>query len=256
MPDWAASGRVKIERAKEHIGNLETEITTFGKRDPYVTVPDIDAQTGDVVVRVNVRERPDPRWGAIAGDAVHNLRSALNVLWRIVYPATVRDRNRRNGFPIYGSAEMFETRSRGKKQGAAQRVMDVLKALKPYKGGNDLLWMLEVVNNTDKHQLLIPVFMNFGGGLVTLTPEDEPPIIYQMTGQHSIHPIEDGAILFRILRPTRAGLKMKVDVQITLPVAFAQPEIVEGQPIVTTLHQLAGVVDGVAETFTRAGLLT
>ncbi len=255
MTAWDTSGRVKIERAKEHISNLETEITAFGKRDPYVTVPKIDAQTGEVIVNVRVHELPPLRWGAIAGDAAHNLRSALNVLWRTVYTVPILDENRKDDFPIFDSADAFKSRFGGKHQGARQPIVNLLKALKPYKGGNDLLWMLHVIEVTDKHQLLIPVFMNFGGGTLTLTPKGEASVFYQMTGRQPILLVEDGTELFRIRKPMRAGLEMKVDVKITLPVAFAKPKVVEGQPIVATLYQLAGVVDGIVETFRLAGLV-
>src|SRR5436190_15222019 len=192
MTDWATSGRVKIERAKEHIANLETEIPAFGKGDFYTAVPNIDKQTGEVVIRLRVRERPPPRWGAVAGDAVHNLRSALNILWRTVWSVTVRDENRKDSFRIFDSADAFKTRFRGKQQGGRQPVVDILQALKPYKGGNDLLWMLEEINNTDKHRMLIPILMNFGG-TVTLTPSEEEPTVYDMRLRNPIYPVEDGA---------------------------------------------------------------
>jgi hypothetical protein len=68
MTDWASSGGVKVERAKEQIRNLAVEIDAFGKRRPSEIVPEKDAE-GWTVYRVRVVEYPDPRWGVIAGAA-------------------------------------------------------------------------------------------------------------------------------------------------------------------------------------------
>ncbi len=137
--------------------------------------------------------------------------------------------------------------------------MDVLKALEPYKpgdeGGNSLLWMLHVLDTTDKHHLLLPMFATFAGGMLLLVvpgPEGAEPVAYYGTALPPMtSPIEDNTMLFTFVTP----VQMHVGVQIALQIAFAEPEIVKGQPIVSTLHQLAGVVDGVAEAFGRAGLL-
>ncbi len=259
MPDWTASGRVKIERAKEHISNLEAEIATFAKSDPYKVVPEIDKQTGEVVVCVRVKERPPLRWGTLAGDAVHNLRSALNILWRTVWPVPVRDKSRKDSFPIFDSAKVFKTRFRGVKEPARQAVMDILKALEPYKpgdeGGNALLWKLGVVNDTDKHHLLITIYVHFGEGVLTITPKGGEPEAFHMGMRGPAVPVEDGTVLLRVRKPTRGGVEMKMDVEVVFPVAFAEPEIVKGEAIIPTLHQLAGEVDGIVETFARAGLL-
>jgi hypothetical protein len=65
---------------------------------------------------------------------------------------------------------------------------------------------------------------------------------------------EEGTELFRI-RAIERPLNMNVNPQFSLAIAFAEPEIVEGQAIVPTLDQLAGEVDGVVKAFTLAGLL-
>src|SRR5579862_4233630 len=108
MADWQSSGRVKVERAKEHIRNLEAEIQAFAQRNPYEGRGEIDSQTGDWVLRAHIKESPPPRLGAIAGDAAHNLRSSLDILWRNVMH--VDDLSDDTGFPIYNSVKAFESR--------------------------------------------------------------------------------------------------------------------------------------------------
>jgi len=253
---WESSGGVKIKRAKEHIRNLEASIGAFVKRSPYDILPCIDNETGQIVVSVLVREFPSIRWGAVVGDAVHNLSSALNILWRMVWPVTVRGENRRDDFPIYKSADVFEARFRGEQKGAREPVVDLLKTLKPYKGGNDLLWMLRVIDNADKHHLLIPVFVNFGGGTATLTADGKRPASSQIPFQQPVYAINNNTELFRIDQPPGFGADVYVEAEVTLEEAFAEPEIVKGQPIVSTLHQLAGEVDRVVELFLGADLVS
>jgi hypothetical protein len=61
---WQASGGVKIERAKEHIRNLEAEIEAFLERSPYRVVTEKDSQGGKVY-RAHILEEPPLRLGAI-----------------------------------------------------------------------------------------------------------------------------------------------------------------------------------------------
>ena len=38
-----------------------------------------------------------------------------------------------------------------------QQAVAAIDALKPYKGGNDVLWQLHELNNVDKHRLILTV---------------------------------------------------------------------------------------------------
>src|SRR5215467_5532663 len=52
----------------------------------------------------------------------------------------------------------------------APQAVKLMDALKPYKGGNDVLWHLSRLNNIDKHRLLITTSMRFKHR--TSTPTD------------------------------------------------------------------------------------
>jgi hypothetical protein len=68
--------RVKIERAKKHLRNLETELAEFGKKEFYAVVTDPNSQLRQLG---KYRILPFDALPA-AGDIVHNLRSALDHL--------------------------------------------------------------------------------------------------------------------------------------------------------------------------------
>lgn len=77
----ALSGvKAKINRAEKHLADLHAEIAAFHRSVPYEILTEEDAATGDLIKRIKI-VRPIPKeWGAIVGDVVHNLRSALDHL--------------------------------------------------------------------------------------------------------------------------------------------------------------------------------
>src|SRR6476619_1299435 len=91
----------KIKRSKEHINNLKQRIDRFDKGQPY-----------EMIEQSNP-ERPENRQGILrilrpippgiplaAGDAVHNLRSALDhLVWAAVGPNATNQ----TAFPIWRS---------------------------------------------------------------------------------------------------------------------------------------------------------
>lgn len=270
MRDWASSGAVKITRAKRHIENLDVEIRGFYTDETYRFFYEDEAETRDRLLRVNVRERLPLRWSAIIGDTIHNLRSALDILWRLVYPATVKSENRKDNFPIFDSPADYTTRFRRVVRSVDQRgaVIAILDELQPYRGGNDALWLLGELNNIDKHDTIIPAAalisrirvdrLNFvveiAPGMLTGLPD------FLFSGEEGIaesrvFPMEDGAIVFRVPAAV-ADMNIRMRFELPFEIAFEEPAFAKGKPIPATLREFARTVEGVAETFQRAGLLT
>src|SRR5918995_3001656 len=85
--DRLAGVRLKIERARKHIRDLETETSAYlnSSPHPYQLRAEDDPATGDEVYRVRVLFPIPESIPLIVGDAVHNLRSALDHLaWQLV----------------------------------------------------------------------------------------------------------------------------------------------------------------------------
>ncbi len=51
----------------------------------------------------------------------------------------------------------WEAGKRRRIQGARREAIEAIDALKPYKGGNDPLWLLRRLDNTDKHSFILPI---------------------------------------------------------------------------------------------------
>lgn len=150
--------QLKLERAKRHIKDLEASIERFFETDPYEIRVQDHAETGKrehtVVRAVDV---PD-ELSVIAGDAIHNLRSALDhLIWQLVLANDGKPDELRTEFPVWGSKAKFESARPRNAKGISEAALEILYGLKPYKGGNDALWLLHKLDIVDKHRLVLAV---------------------------------------------------------------------------------------------------
>ncbi len=253
---------LKIKRAKEHVSDLERQLRAFLSANPYKVDAKRDPQTRKLIYYV-VSVEPTPEClPLIAGDAIQNLMSALDHLaYQIVCSDTADNPPNPNWiyFPIADTAAKYEAVKRGKIEGARQETLDAIDALKPYKGGNDLLWILYKLNNIEKHRLLLTVGSQAAGvhlgqmmsGLLGSTfPADAVAALESMNV--FINPADKGF-------PLKAGFELytsAVDekpnpkLQFRFSVALSEPGIIEGKALIETIHQLTTLVEGIVGALT------
>src|SRR5439155_21053237 len=94
---------------------FKSEIAAYKTREPYAVIGEYQLDRPDgqhYVFRVRIFEEPDPRWGLIAGDFVHNIRSALDYLaWQLVILNGKRP-NSAVQFPIFTTCGEFVTKGK------------------------------------------------------------------------------------------------------------------------------------------------
>jgi hypothetical protein len=249
--------RAKIERAKEHVRDLEAEVRRFHETRPYEVGTDEESQPGKRLTKLTKAERPPDRLALIAGDVIHNLRSALDLLiWQLVEANGVTP-SRQDAFPIHESAEKFEAQGVPRVKGRiAKDALDVLRAVKPYQGGNDALWRLHHLDIADKHRTLYLVGSAFQSmALPFPIPSDWPAEavegMRQLMGQtfyrpaDRMFPLKEGDVLFIDNEPAQPKTEMKF----RFDVAFGQGEIVEGEPILDVLNELGDATEKTVELF-------
>src|SRR5207248_2975026 len=100
---------------------------------PYKLVLSQEAETGQHVISAQVDEQPPIWWGAMAGDAVHNLRAALDLVVVQLVMAYGGQVTKVTGFPIADSFEEYQTLSRERLAGASAVVKAEIDALRPYR---------------------------------------------------------------------------------------------------------------------------
>lgn len=245
--DHTLSARAKLERADQHINNFRIEETKFRKSGGYRSVAYDDPKTGDRVIEFKLVAHPPPLVIAIVGDAIHNLRSSLDHLAYEMVRANGGTPNDATAFPIFFDCESFEASLERKIGGASKNVLDLIKSLKPYQGGNDSLWHLHRLDIVDKHRLLIPVAAHndlvvhpLGNAFQGFPRNERGNIVICHRGM-----LIDGTELFRLPRAERPEIYQ--DPKFGFEIAFS--EIVEGQPIIFVLQQLRNLVFRIIETF-------
>jgi hypothetical protein len=149
--------RFKIVRAQEHHDLLDQKVGAFLASKPYTTLIDVDEQTWEFRVRVDVHRETDPYWAVIIGDLVHNLRSALDHLAWALVQVNGNKPTKRTQFPIFTDQGEFEADGRRMIAGVSAEATALLESLQPYVRRNPADHPLEVIrllSNRDKHHLL------------------------------------------------------------------------------------------------------
>lgn len=146
---------LKIRRAEQHFNEIVKAWDTYF---PAIQIY-IDAQSDpdNIIYRAKVATPIPSELSTIIGDVVHNLRSSLDQLICDLVRRNNGVVTRDHAFPIQQSQPSFESRSRTALRGLTPRAEAFIRRLKPYQGGNDLLWMLSCLDNMDKHNTIVPV---------------------------------------------------------------------------------------------------
>lgn len=254
---------LKVERAKEHIADLQRTIRQFLDTNPYKVGTKYDPQTRKLIYYVTNVEPTPACLPLIAGDAIQNLMSALDHLaYQIVCSDTgdAPPKPNRIYFPIADDAAKYEAQKGGKLQGARQQAIDAIDAVKPYKGGNDQLWQLYRLNNIEKHRLLLTVGscaagVHFGqmvaGHLLSGGFPKEAVDAIKSMGVY-INPADTGFPLKAGFELLTGGIdeKPNPDQQFRFDVALSEPGIIESKSLLETLHQLSALVEGIVTALT------
>jgi hypothetical protein len=130
--------RAKVERARQHIRDLETAIHAFFNTNPYVVSTKRNPQTRQLVYYVVSVRDTSPVIPIIAGDAFQNLRSVLDHLaYQLVWVGTGgKGPFSRIYFPAkFNSASEYKTERHRQVQGMRPDAIKAIDAVEPYKGG-------------------------------------------------------------------------------------------------------------------------
>jgi hypothetical protein len=140
---------IKTERAKKHILDLENIATASLATGVSLLMNSKGEYFGPEPTRTfNVEVI------CTAGDAIHNLRSALDHLaWNLAHwEGTIP--GIRCGFPIGKELVNYESIKSRMVAGMSPEAKQAIDNLRPYKGGNEPLWMIHHLDIIDKHRHL------------------------------------------------------------------------------------------------------
>jgi|SRR5208282_5282761 len=245
--------RLKINWADKHIGDFINAAARFMKTNPYGVVVEHDADTGQKAFAVKTVTPIPPQISLIAGDALQNLRGALDYLaCGLVRMATKSEPSKYVCFPISESEPLTnEQKSAFTRQveGMRQDAVEAIQRLKPYKGGDNTLWRLHRLNIIDKHRLL----MAAATCVSRINQGFSTHMVDYMLGFSDTAPVPAHTLLDRF--PLKAGDKFPFDAtkpqmdqskQFMLEIAFNEPGISKGEVIVAILKDSSRHVQQIA----------
>src|ERR1700727_2294958 len=237
-PDHPFAGIAeKLKRADKNTVNLQTEIITFIDSGDYPVVPHPDNKTWQEAVDYHRTKRIPVRFGVLAGEIVHHLRSRLDhVVWHFSSDdARLRDANGIE-FPI------FENKPDPRDKNAVQRynrkiqgitntkVLEWIEKVQPYNAGadaaNDPLLIVHNMDRFDKHRELAMVDSS---AIITFPPNMTEIYRKTLLYREGKLPISENPMLSRAL---------KDHAKVTPHVAFRQFGKRRAQPVISGLAKL------------------
>jgi hypothetical protein len=260
--------KLKLERADRHLFDLKETWDAFVGGDPYPFRSEDDPHTGDRIYKLVSAGLIPSSIPLIAGDAIQNLRSALDHL--AYHLVSLGPSEAGHGdkiyFPIGERAKEFDSRLRQLKKHLRPDAIRPLEAVEAHEDGSgEILWHLHCLNIIDKHRLLLTVSSQ--NVLHSMSPREVSDISRNFLGvfpipseiahtallQESETPILDPKIGDILARIPRSDVQDKM--HFPFEVAFGEPRVVRGKPVTVFLHQVANRIDGIISELDRVGAL-
>jgi hypothetical protein len=251
--------RLKLERAERVIKELNEAVIAYLAEHPYEVVGEFERERSEYVLRGRVT-KSTAYLSVIAGDATHNMRSALDHLaWQLALLTTSTPYDRTQ-FPIALSPGEFNSKSGQKMIGdLSPKHRALVETFQPYNRSEEpdapfaphALRDLRFLSNTDKHRLLNTTIARKarqleprGLGLVIV----RDAVYFKNVEWFPVESI-DGAELVRMtLEGVGPDPKVKMEGEMPVTITFNDPALTGSQPGLIPL--LSAILKGVREVIT------
>lgn len=239
------SAKLKIERADHHIKELARLVNSFSHPNRYRLIVKPDPKTAVPMLKFEMLSKGIDDIPLIVGDAVHNLRTALDHLVCELVTRAGKDLTNDTRFAFWQTRKEAVTAINGIVQGVSLDVItSFLEYVQPYKGGNWPLLVLHALDIADKHRLIVSLFTFVG---VHFTAEQKgqhlPTIGFSITRREKSYVIQ--------LHP---NAQVERNANLMLQILFDEVEGLENQPVIPTLHYLREIVSSVVQEIEKAVL--
>ncbi len=236
---------LKIQRAKKHISELHHEVATYIARHPYRMVVQQDTDPGYYCWVLRITEEIPEQLSVIIGDVVHNLRATLDLLACELVRLNGADTHNVY-FPFSADQNGFEDAIHVRHMDrAAPDVVNMIRLLKPYHGGNEALRGLHDLDIIDKHKLLIPC--SHFTGIPNLEIQNESKTTAAIISCR-VGLVQDGQCVMRT--PIAKNIKIGQEFDAAFTMTFGEGPF-NAKPIVQTLRELTELVVEIVSTFER-----
>jgi hypothetical protein len=257
----------KFNRANKHISDLEALWAACRESHPSGIRIERDPQSGDVTYFVGDITPIPVEASLIAGDALQNLRSALDHLALAMMRKSKANISTQSGFPIFDSAEDYADPKRGaarKIGGIHDLALQEIDRLKPYKGGNEKLWFLHRLNNIDKHRLLLTVGHYVAASTLSPSEKRKYNAAYRL-GQPDSEPMKFEGLFMHFAPTVGTFVPLKVgdklctvssadadqDMQFSIDIALNEPGVLRGTSLIMVLQLISSEVGHIVNNMGR-----
>ncbi len=261
--------RANVERAKRHVSEFEaiaSSLVISKTTHPEAISTEDDPETGNVIYKL-VHVPPVPNAVAlVAGDAIHRLRSALDLLMTQLVERVHQGTRRRQTpyFPFDRTREGFEARLTPEIQRlVGEDALDCLRAAEPYRGGKgEVAWYLHHLDVEDKHRVVYALGLHMGKNTIALSgfpadlpganPEQVAEVNEMLAGMldslfwnlaEPMFPLKAGDVLF-VGPPQPLN-----DPKFPLEIAFGEPQIVHAQRVLPTITEYVEATEALVDSF-------
>ena len=241
-----ASAALKLSRADKHIADFETVFNAFVAANPHTFVTKTDPKTGQTIFKIKFQNPPPREISLIAGDAIHNLRTALDhLMWELMgFDGGTQDRHTK--FPTGNSVSSYVASCNGilTPRADTKRFMSGLEVCGG--GKRERLYGLHCLDNQDKHTVITPIVTIGSVNKLRVVHPNGTTMADLTDCSASVGP--DGYVNFMSLAP---GLEVELDhdTKATPDIYFHDAGIFEAKAILPTLRQLFDDACEVREAF-------
>lgn len=156
------SAQQKLSRAKQHAVEFNSREQEFLKRACSGPVTETEP-SGHKVIKLKFSGPVPLEIASVVSDAVNNLRDSLDhVAYATAEVGLHGGHPRYASFPFAGSVAQLENSIKGRSKEVPEKILDLFRKLKPYRGGDDQLYALNTLANADKHKMLRPMALSIG----------------------------------------------------------------------------------------------
>ena len=241
--------RIKLDRADHHIADLTTKIGDYFKgNNAYVTfelADEFTKATGTEICAFVYRQKaPVPAmWSGIIGDAIHNMRSALDLVASDLHRVTggkPKDAAYVH-YPFCKDKDSLTEMIRSRRLSHIDREFSrLIEETAPYKGGNEGLRAVHDLDLLDKHQSLVPT--------ISVVSLDWPvPVTDGSAFTTGIS--KDGQRLIVLPRAFAGNLKLGTRIKADFSIVFGDVGVLSGCDVIRQLQACIATITVITDRF-------
>ena len=242
------SAKLKVQRAKHHIVDLKIASNAFVESHPHTLSIGSDPNTGEMTVEVRFREQIPSRLSLILGDAIHNLRTALDhATWELI-GIDGGTQDRWLAFPFGNNQRDYETTCNGIKTPRDDTKKFFIGLAAYLGGGRQEIYGLHLLDNADKHTVLTPTLGVTSIHQMKVVNPDGAVMATLTDNKFGMGP--DGRA--RIMNLGRGlSVEFDQDADPTIEIFFGDVDMFEFQPVDQTVLRLADAVTDILGQFSE-----